>query len=320
MVTGGLGNLGSWITEHLVRSGFDVATFTVKDRNVLPGYSFTRIFGDIQNEEDVKAIFQNNKWDAIVHLASVNEGNTENYHRRALQINSLGTRNLLQAQADSGQTGCHFIYFSTFHVYGASSGRIEETVNFPHPKNDYASTHLFAEYYVKQFHATSKMPYSIFRLTNSYGCPKEMDNSKWYLVLNDLVRTAAQKGVIRLSSNGRGRRDFIWMGDVCDAVEKMIRAGASNDTFNLGSGHSSTMLDVAKSVQSAFEAYYGKKAAVITNESDQTNYPQDLVVSIDRLKSRISFEPGDHMFREAIKIFEFLDGAESQKSKGKSQK
>ena len=119
LVTGGLGNLGSWITEHLVRSGFDVATFTAKDRKVLPGYSFTRIFGDIQDERDVKALFLENSWDAIVHLASVNEGNTEGYPKRALQINTLGTRNLLQAQADAAQTGCHFIYFSTFHIYGA---------------------------------------------------------------------------------------------------------------------------------------------------------------------------------------------------------
>lgn len=319
LVTGGLGNLGSWITEHLVRSGFDVATFTAKDRKVLPGYSFTRIFGDIQDERDVKALFLENSWDAIVHLASVNEGNTEGYPKRALQINTLGTRNLLQAQADAAQTGCHFIYFSTFHIYGASSGTIEEAVNFPNPKNDYASTHLFAEYYVRQFQGTHRIPYTIFRLTNSYGCPKEMDNSKWYLVLNDLARTAAQKGVIELSSNGQGRRDFIWMGDVCDAVEKAIRAGASNDTFNLGSGRSTTLLEVAGKVQSAFEAYYGRKADLVVNKSDQTQYPQDLRVSVDRLKSRIRFEPGDHMHEEAMKIFRFLE-EEGQNSKFKSQK
>src|SRR5687768_856597 len=179
LVTGGLGNLGSWITEHLVRAGADVTTFTSRDRNVLPGFSFRRMFGDIRNEAEVKAVVEKESWHAVIHLASNNEGNTENYAKSALEINSLGTRNLLQAMADTGQADCHFIYFSTFHVYGANSGTIREDVNFPEPKNDYAGTHLFAEYYVKQFHATHKIQYTIFRLTNSYGCPKEMDNSKW---------------------------------------------------------------------------------------------------------------------------------------------
>ena len=71
------------------------------------------------------------------------------------------------------------------------------------PKNDYASTHLFAEYYVKQFGLTHGLQYTILRLTNSYGSPTFVDSNKWYLVLNDLTRSAYENGRIIIKSNGK---------------------------------------------------------------------------------------------------------------------
>ena len=42
------------------------------------------------------------------------------------------------------------------------------------PRNDYAITHLFGEEYVKYFNRTKNLPFTIIRLSNSYGCPKEV--------------------------------------------------------------------------------------------------------------------------------------------------
>jgi nucleoside-diphosphate-sugar epimerase len=305
LVTGGLGNLGSWITEYLVKSGYDVTTFSSRNRPVLHHLTFQRLFGDISNESRVKELFAQKPWDAIVHLASINEGNVPGYPREALQINTLGTRNLLQALAESGHN-THFIYFSTFHVYGAAAGNILEDATPASPKNDYAATHLFAEYYVKQFNFTHHIPHTIFRLTNSYGSPKEISGTKWYLILNDLARMAVQEKKIRLNSNGLPKRDFIWMGDVCEIVGKCIEKGPANTTFNIANGRSISMLEVATTVQKAYSDQFSMMVPVQKNEADKNTYDDVLTVSIDKLKQWIDFQSHDKMYDEAIAIFQLL--------------
>jgi nucleoside-diphosphate-sugar epimerase len=248
----------------------------------------------------VKSALDGLMFDAIVHLASVNEGNAPNYPERALQINAFGTRNLLQWVQDTGQAkSTHFIYFSTFHAYGLNHGVITEDTPLL-PKHDYGLTHLFAEYYVRQFWATCGINYTTFRLTNSYGSPLEIGSSKWYLVLNDLCLSAAKTGVVKLGSNGQPVRDFVWMGDVCQVVKASILQGPANDVFNLGGGHTYSMLDVAGYVAEAYQSLGWGEALVQVNEADTNQYDNTLSVSIAKLQACIpTYQPANHLLDEA---------------------
>jgi nucleoside-diphosphate-sugar epimerase len=205
-----------------------------------------------------------------------------------------------------GQTQTHLIYFSTFHVYGAESGNVTEDSTALLPKNDYGISHLFAEYYIRQFHQAYNIPYTIFRLTNSYGCPKEINNSKWYLVVNDLAKNAAEKKSIILNSNGQPRRDFIWMGDVCTAVDKCISKGPANSLFNLGMGKNMSMMEVAEIVQKAGQEYFSDNISIVTNSTDKKNYDNSLTVSVDKIKNWINFSTQDKMKDEVLSIFKLL--------------
>ncbi len=306
LITGGLGNLGSWLTEYFINKGEQVFTFSKNERNVLKDLNFKRLYGDISEQADLVNFVGENRFDIVIHLASLNEGQLPGYPKKALEVNSWGTRNLLQAVADTKEN-THFIYFSTFHVYGVAHGIIDESTILPDPRNDYGSTHLFAEYYTKQFHQTHKVPFTIFRLTNSYGCPKEMNSSKWYLILNDLAKMAVEKKVIQLNSNGLPQRDFIWMGDVCNVVDKCISKGPANDIFNLGSGSSIQMIEVAKIIQEAYKDYFSEDIKIVINENDKNCFQDPLHVSTDKLKKWVEFSPANKMYDEAIKIFRLLN-------------
>ncbi|MFP4088891.1 MAG: NAD-dependent epimerase/dehydratase family protein, partial [Cyclobacteriaceae bacterium] len=221
LITGGLGNLGSWLTDYFCRqTNLEVYVLASRKRPILQELDYTFIQCDIADREEVEEKLSPYQFDYVVHTASVNDFFKENFARDALIVNALGTRNLLDFF--SKREIKNFIYFSTFQVYGRRDGLITEDTP-AEPKNDYGTTHLFAEYYIKQFHANFRMPYTIFRLTNSYGCPKDEESSKWYLVLNDLSRMAVEQQEIVLKSNGQATRDFIWMGDVCKIVHEAIQ-------------------------------------------------------------------------------------------------
>lgn len=306
LITGGLGNLGSWLTDYFCRqTDYEVFVLASRKRPILADLDFTFIACDIADRSAVAERLSEYTFDYVVHTASVNDYFKDNFAEDALRVNALGTRNLLDHFKD--QEGLRqFVYFSTFQVYGQRSGTItEETPT--EPKNDYGTTHLFAEYYVKQFHATHQLPYTIFRLTNSYGCPKDTDSSKWYLVLNDLARMAATEEKIVLKSNGQASRDFIWMGDVCEIVHRTLTLpSAPNDTFNISGERTYKMIDVAEQVQEAYQEAYGKSLPITINEADTNRYSDDLQVSSRKLREKVSFNNDHHFREEAKKIFSLL--------------
>ncbi len=301
LITGGLGNLGSWITREFCNAGYDVYVLTRYEKKKIPDIKYTVIEADITDLESLKSKLSI-KFDYCIHTASYNEFFEDNYAKKALEINALGTRNLLEVLSCKGLK--KFVYFSTFHVYGKSSGLIKEDTELT-PKNDYASTHLFAEFYVKQFSATYNIDYTIFRLTNSYGAPAFMDNSKWYLVLNDLTKSAYEKGEIILKGNGEAKRDFIWMGDVVSIARKLLESDY-NGVYNLSSMESYKVIEIANLVKSEYEKRYNTSIQIILNSDDKSVYPE-LVVDNNRLQEIIKFKPNNMFVSEINKIFNLLE-------------
>lgn len=303
LVTGGFGNLGSYIVKHLLNMNYEVTILTRREKYKFENLKYKVVECDITNLEELKSKL-NYDFDFCVHCASFNEFFLENYSKKALEINTLGTRNLLEVLNLKDLK--NFIYFSTFHVYGLNSGFIDE-MTVTNPKNDYASTHLFAEYYVKQFGYTHNLKYTILRLTNSYGCPMYKDTDKWYLVLNDLVKMAFEKEKIILNSNGKSKRDFIYMGDVATIVDKVLKIETTNEIYNLSAGKTYEIIDLAKKVQIIYRKRYNKDIELKINQNDLTKYG-DLYVKNIKLKSLINYEINEEIIdKEIEEIFNLLE-------------
>lgn len=303
LVTGGFGNLGSYIVKHLINLNYEVTILTRREKYKLENLKYKVVECDITILEELR-LKLNYDFDFCVHCASFNEFFLENYSKKALEINTLGTRNLLEVLNLKGLK--NFVYFSTFHVYGLNSGFIDE-MTVTNPKNDYASTHLFAEYYVKQFGYTHNLKYTILRLTNSYGCPMYKDTDKWYLVLNDLVKMAFKKNKIVLNSNGKAKRDFIYMGDVATIVDKVLKVETTNEIYNLSTGKTYEIIDLAKKVQIIYSKRYNKDIELKINQSDLTKY-DDLYVRNIKLKSLVNYEINEERIdKEIEKIFNLLE-------------
>lgn len=301
LVTGGLGNLGSW----LVRDLLDKHTVTVlarKERHVIDHANYRFVQADITKLEQLNLAIDG-YYDVCIHTASYNEHFQANYAKDALLINSLGTDLLCQALSRHGVG--QLVYFSTFHVYGKSSGIVEESTPIT-PVNDYGLTHYFAEKYIEKHHRQSGLNYVILRLSNSYGCPTFKDSDKWYLALNDLCHQAFQLQQIQLKSNGLATRDFIWMGDVVEVVCQLLHLSQPlNDTFNLSSGVSYSLNQMVDRVRSAYWQEFGKKVKVTVNQLDKTP-PTNLFVSHEKLSAHIDHKYHDKITSEAKKIFQLV--------------
>ena len=298
LITGGFGNLGSWLSEYFSNMGYEVFILSKNIRDSI----YRIIQADISDFNDLSGKLKDIDFDYVIHTASYNEFFHKNYYQKALLVNTLGTRNLIEIFKDKSIK--KFIYLSTFHIYGKSSGVINEDTT-PNPNNDYASTHLFAEYYLKQFYSTHNFPYVTFRLTNSYGSPKSIDSSKWYLVLNDLAKSAFLDKKIILKGNGKAIRDFIHITDVCSVIEKSFEF-KPNSILNLSSNKTYSMLYLAKKVQLVYNKIYNKELEIIINKEDKTD-TKILSVDNSRLKSLIDIKFSNRFEEEISNIFNLLE-------------
>jgi len=302
LITGGFGNLGSWISRYLPQSQYDIYILTRKEKRKIPDIKYQTVECDITNINELEEKL-NFDIDFCIHCASFNEFFVEDYAQKALEINSLGTRNIIEVLSTKNLK--NFIYLSTFHVYGENSGTITENTPL-NPKNDYASTHLFAEYYIKQFGFTHNLQYTILRLTNSYGTPMFKDSDKWYLVLNDLSKSAYKNGKIVIKSNGKAKRDFIYMGDVVKVLESLMKIDATNTVYNLSSSQSFEVIELANIVKDVYEKRYKQAVSIEINSSDKTIY-HDIVVKNEKLKSVIDYKTDNKISQEVSKIFDLLE-------------
>jgi UDP-glucose 4-epimerase len=304
LITGGLGNLGSWLTEYFCNKGYEVFVLSYSNNIELENLNYKLIKADITDLDELNKNLPE-KIDYCLHTASANDFFILDYYKKALAVNAMGTRNLAQALLDKNLK--KLVYFSTFHVYGALSGTIDETT-IPNLRNDYATTHLFGEYYLKQFYNTHKFPYTTIRLTNSYGAPKTKHFTKWYLVLNDLSKMAFEKKIIKLNSNGKVKRDFIWMGDVCEVSEKLLFAeNTINEAFNLSGEKSYQIIDIANMVQKVYKNRYGEYLNIEINSADTNDYNDELIVNCNKLKTIIDYTAHEKFYQEINAIFDILE-------------
>ncbi len=266
LVTGGLGYVGGRLADRLARRAGAAVTLTdLAPAAGLPEWAkgFAFLPADVTDKSSLAAVFAADKFDAVVHLAALNDAQCAADPERAVAVNAGGTYNVLAAASAAGVTRA--VYFSTFHVYGPGAGeRITEQTP-ARPAHPYGFTHRAAEDYCAYFRAYRGMKTLVFRMSNSFGCPMDHGVNAWTLVFNDLCRQLQVHGFVTLKSSGEQHRDFITLSDATAAVEHFLfdRDDWGDGLYNLGGGGSISILEAARRVEAVYERLYDRKPGPI---------------------------------------------------------
>ncbi len=267
LITGANGYLGSHITELLHKSGHNVYALCLDwfdDMQQWETSGIKIIRGDITQETCFR-LLEEYTFDTIIHLVSLNHFDSEKDPELALKVNVLPTWNLLKNFADKGLK--KFIYFSTQQVYGRIQAvNIDES--FPaNPVNSYGLTHLQSEQIVNLYNSTTEIDAINVRLSNSFGAPVFQQNSCWWLVVNDLCRTAWEEKKIKLLSDGSPQRDFIHVSDVAGAVKVLVENNTlKSNLFNISSGQTYTILELALMIRKIYNERYNTAIPIVNSD------------------------------------------------------
>jgi dTDP-glucose 4,6-dehydratase len=249
LVTGGCGFIGSNFINYMLKKNaglkiynIDCLNYCANQTNVTDHPNYKLIKGNITSKDLVLHILNEYSIDAIIHFAA--QSHVDNSFDNSLQYttdNVMGTHVLLQASKEYGKIK-KFLHFSTDEVYGEVDlehpGCHEKSIL--NPTNPYAATKAAAEFLVRSYYHSFKLPIVIVRCNNVYG-PNQYPEK----LIPKFIKLLREGKKLTIHGNGSTRRNFIWAEDVAIATELIFEKGELNETYNIGTKQEYSVMDVA---------------------------------------------------------------------------
>lgn len=228
--------------------------------------------GDAGDNSILSKIFDE-KIDCIIHTVSLDHRVTGQDPDGTLRINVGILWKLLDICVSKGVG--KLIYLSTQQVYGRrGAGEIIHEDDPLNPANAYGLSHKYCEDLCSLYLREKGIDTICTRISNGFGAPVFAECNCWWLVINDFCKSALRKGEIKLLSDGSPQRDFIQINDICRAMElfaNLPREKGKHDVYNLGSGKTFAILELAHYVSRACKGRYGKEFRVVLPGNEISN-------------------------------------------------
>ena len=251
LVTGSDGFIGSHLTEHLVRQGFNVRAFVYYNSFGSWGWldrcapdvrgKFEVFAGDIRDPHGVRKAMQGCDW--VFHLAAL-IGIPYSYHSPDTYVdtNIKGTLNVVNAARELGVS--RVLNVSTSEVYGTARF---VPITEEHPlqgQSPYSATKIGAEHIAMSYYTSFDIPVTNVRPFNTYG-PRQSSRA---VIPTIITQIASGKRQIKLGSLSP-TRDFSFVADTVRGMLAVARSERTlGETVNLGSNFEISMADTAAQI------------------------------------------------------------------------
>jgi UDP-glucose 4-epimerase len=244
MVIGGAGFLGSHIVDGL--TGTAAREILVLDnfvrgtrRNLRQASEDPRVRvvdGSITDVEMLRELMAGT--DYVFHLAALWLHECVNEPRSALEVNVVGTYNVVEAAVDAGVK--KVVYSSSASVYGdAAFTPMTEEHPF-HNRTMYGATKIAGEQFFRAFNEQRGLEYAGLRYMNIYGPRMDYQGAYVSVIMKVLDRIEAGEPPV-IFGDGSQAYDFVHVSDVARANILAMQADASDEFFNIGMGVKTTI-------------------------------------------------------------------------------
>jgi UDP-glucose 4-epimerase len=249
LVTGGAGFVGSHIAEALgedneVRVLDDLSSGT---RENLPAEA-DLVEGDIRDPAVLEAAMEG--VDLVFHQAavvSVSESIEDPLSSH--EVNTTATVQLLERARG---WDARVVLASSCAVYGHPSGVPITEDEAATPTSPYGLQKLTLDWYARLYHDLYGLEAVPLRYFNVYGSRQR--GGDYSGVIGTFVRQAREGSPITVDGDGEQTRDFVHVSDVVRANLLAATTDAVGEPFNVGTGRSVTIRELAELVRSAVGA------------------------------------------------------------------
>jgi len=312
LVTGGAGFIGSnfvidWLAHHdepVVN--LDKLTYAGNLKNLSnlegnPRHYFVR--GDIGDGALVARLLSEHRVRAVVNLAA------ESHVDRSIEgpgafihTNIVGTFNLLEAVRaywnglePDARSAFRFLHVSTDEVYGSLSSEapaFDEQHRYE-PNSPYSASKAASDHLVRAYHHTYGLPVLTTNCSNNYG-PYHFPEKLIPLVIHN----ALEGKPLPIYGDGQQIRDWLYVTDHCSAIRRVLAAGSSGETYNVGGCSEKANLDVVRTLCALLDELRprddGQSYAVqMTFVKDRPGHDRRYAIDAGKLERELDWRPAE---------------------------
>ena len=309
LITGGAGFIGSNFVHHWCHQYpqhrvivLDVLTYagnrqTLADLEGKDNFRFVQ--GDICDRELIDSLLREEQIGMVAHFAA------ESHVDRSIlgpgtfvQTNVVGTFTLLESFRqywnEKGQPqGDRFLHVSTDEVYGslepddpAFTEKTPYSPNSPYSASKAGSDHLARAY----FH-TYGMPTIITNCSNNYGPYHFPEKLIPLMCINILLGKP-----LPVYGDGQNVRDWLYVGDHCQALETVLQKGKAGETYNIGGNNEVKNLELVTLLcelmdELAPDLPVKPASQLITFVKDRAGHDRRYAIDATKIRTELGWTP-----------------------------
>ncbi|MGH1394869.1 MAG: dTDP-glucose 4,6-dehydratase [Trichormus sp.] len=263
-----------------------------------PQYHFVQ--GDINNYELVRYLLEQYQPDALINFAA------ETHVDRSIltphnfiQTNIVGTFKLLEASKDywqnltsAKQETFRFLHISTDEVYGSlkpTDPAFREDTPYA-PNSPYAASKASADHLVRSYYHTYSLPTLTTNCSNNYG-PLQFPEKLIPLTILNAINSKP----LPIYGDGQNIRDWLYVGDHCDAIYLVLQDGLIGESYNIGGLNQQTNLAVVEKICCILDNLLPKDnfkySSLITFIKDRPGHDRRYAMDCTKIIKNLNWQP-----------------------------
>ena len=311
LVTGGAGFIGSnfvldWFktsAEPIVN--LDALTYAGNLANLAPlagDARHTFVKGDIGDRALVDRLLATHRPRAVLHLAAESHVDRSIHGPGAfMKTNVDGSFTLLEAARAywgplpaADRAAFRFHHVSTDEVYGSLSADAPAFTerHAYEPNSPYSASKAASDHLVRAWHHTYGLPVVTTNCSNNYG-PLHFPEK---LIPLMIVNALAGKP-LPVYGDGQQIRDWLYVGDHCNAIRAVLAGGRLGETYNIGGWNEKANIDIVKTVCALLDELKpdpaGPYARLISYVTDRPGHDRRYAIDARKIEAELGWRPAE---------------------------
>jgi dTDP-glucose 4,6-dehydratase len=265
------------------------------------------VHGDIRDRRLLDQLLSEHRPRAIVNFAAESHVDRSIDGPAAfIQTNVVGTLVLLEAARDYWRSlpegACsdfRFLHVSTDEVYGSlDDGHFTEASPYA-PNSPYSASKAASDHLVRAFHQTYGLPVLTTHCSNNYGPYQFPDKLIPLMILKALAGEP-----MPVYGDGGNVRDWLYVGDHCAALGRVLDGGRVGETYNIGGNSELRNIDVVREIcrildERAPRPDGSSREAQITFVEDRPGHDRRYAIDCGKIRCELGWAPTVN-FREGL--------------------
>lgn len=312
LVTGGAGFIGSnfildWFKEQSESIvNVDKLTYAANPCNLSSlksSNNYTFVHADICDNNLITHVFEKYKPRAVINFAADSHVDRSISEPESfIKTNIFGAFNLLEVSRfywnvlpETEKSKFRFFHVSTDEVYGSldkNEPAFTETNRYK-PNSPYSASKASSDHLVRAYNKTYGLPTLITNCSNNYG-PYQFPEKLIPLIIHNAVNNKP----LPIYGDGQQIRDWLYVGDHCSAIRKVLKSGKPGEIYNIGGLNEKANIEVVEIICAILDEIVPRSDGKLYKEQiafvkDRPGHDKRYAIDASKIEKELNWKPSE---------------------------